>query len=323
MKEKILEQLKKSKEYVSGQELCRIFGVSRTAVWKCINRLQEEGYEIEAVRNKGYRLISSPDVLTEREIAPLLPEHMALRVFSEVDSTNEEAKRLAVKENCHGTLVIAEKQTGGKGRRGRSWESPAGSGIWMTLVVQDDILPERASMLTLAAAMAVREGIERATGLFCEIKWPNDIVSEGKKVCGILTEMSAEEGYVHYIVIGIGINCNTEEFPKEIASTASSIKLLTGKPVHRADVVGCVMQAFFRYYDRFMVTQDMSLLKEEYDFYLTNRGREVLVLDAAGKYKAKGIGLADDGALVIETEEGRKSIYSGEVSVRGIYGYSD
>lgn len=323
MKEKILEQLKKSTGYVSGQELCRTFGVSRTAVWKCINRLQEDGYRIEAVRNKGYHLISSPDVLTEGEIAPLLPEHMTLLVFEEVDSTNEEAKRLAAKENCHGTLVIAEKQTGGKGRRGRNWESPAGSGIWMTLVIQDDILPERASMLTLVAAMAVREGIENAAGLSCEIKWPNDIVSDGKKVCGILTEMSAEEGYVHYIAIGIGINCNMESFPTEIAATASSIKLITGRAVHRADVVGCVMQAFFRYYDRFKVTHDMRLLKEEYDSYLINRGRGVLVLDSSGEYKANGIGLADDGALVIETEGERKSIYSGEVSVRGIYGYAD
>lgn len=323
MKEKILEQLKKSTGYVSGQELCRTFGVSRTAVWKCIGRLQEEGYRIEAVRNKGYHLVSAPDILTESEIAPLLPEHMGLMALQEVDSTNEEAKRLAAKGNCHGTLVIAEKQTGGKGRRGRNWESPAGSGIWMTLIIQDAILPERASMLTLIAAMAVREGIQKATGLSCEIKWPNDIVSDGKKVCGILTEMSAEEGYVHYIVIGIGINCNTESFPAEIASTASSIKLLTGRPVRRADIVGYVMQAFSRYYDRFKITQDMNLLKEEYDSFLTNRGRDLLVLDPAGEYRAKGVGLADDGALVIETEEGRKSIYSGEVSVRGIYGYAD
>lgn len=321
MKDKILQVLKESKDYVSGQSLCQTFGVSRTAVWKAIGKLEEEGYRIEAIRNKGYRLLEIPDALTNRELERLMPKGIRVEAYDQVDSTNEVCKKIAKTGNHHGTLVVAEQQTGGKGRRGRAWESPHGTGIWMSLLIQDEIKPERASMLTLVAAMAIRKGILEATGLDCEIKWPNDIVYQGRKVCGILTEMSAEEGFVHYIVIGIGINCNTESFSEELKDKATSILLSTGEKANRGQVIKASMEAFLEYYEIYKKTQDMSGLMEEYNSYLANRGKPVMVLLPGESYQGIGIGLAEDGALLVQTETGTQTIYSGEVSVRGIYGY--
>ena len=199
MKTKILRQLRTTNEYVSGQMLCDELGVSRTAVWKAINQLKEEGYTIEAVQNKGYKITGYPDILTAEEIeSQLNPGDTVKKVVyaPEIDSTNNEAKRNAENGAKDGTLYITESQTGGRGRRGRQWVSPSGSGIWMTLLLRPQINPANASMLTIVAAMAVTMAIRRAvaeTGadVECHIKWPNDVVINKKKVCGILTEMRA------------------------------------------------------------------------------------------------------------------------------------
>ena len=199
MKGEILKLLKETDGYVSGQELCRRFGVSRTAVWKVVNQLKEEGYEIEAVRNRGYALKGAGDVLSEAELLSCLETEWAggrIVYFDATDSTNAQAKRLA--HAPHGTLVVSDRQDGGKGRRGRSWASPSGVGIWMSLILRPEIAPSSASMLTLAAALAVREGIQEETGLSPLIKWPNDLVLNGKKICGILTEMSTELMEIQY-----------------------------------------------------------------------------------------------------------------------------
>ena len=217
MKNEILKCLKQTDGYVSGQELCERLGVSRTAVWKVIRQLEAEGYEIEAVRNRGYRLHDSADILNEAEIRAVLTSQWLgqnVKFLEEIDSTNNEAKRNAENGAKDGTLYITESQTGGRGRRGRQWVSPSGSGIWMTLLLRPQINPANASMLTIVAAMAVTMAIRRAvaeTGadVECHIKWPNDVVINKKKVCGILTEMSAELDCIHYVVIGIGINVNT------------------------------------------------------------------------------------------------------------------
>ena len=325
MKGEILKLLKETDGYVSGQELCRRFGVSRTAVWKVINQLKEEGYEIEAVRNRGYALKGAGDVLSEAELLSCLKTEWAggrTVYFDATDSTNVQAKRLAEAHAPHGTLVVSDRQDGGKGRRGRSWASPSGVGIWMSLILRPEIAPSSASMLTLAAALAVREGILEETGLSPLIKWPNDLVLNGKKICGILTEMSTELMEIQYVITGIGINVNQREFPPEIRDTATSLSLEAGRSFRRSSLIAAILKAFEKDYEAFLKTGDLSLLLEEYNACLVNRGKEVCILDPSGEYRAVAEGIDESGSLLVTLPDGtRREIISGEVSVRGIYGY--
>ena len=324
MKTEIIKLLKAAPDYVSGQELCETFGVSRTAVWKVIRQLQEDGYEIEAKRNRGYRLGDSGDVFTGAELRSLLNTRWVghnLVFFFQLDSTNEEAKRQAEKGAPDGTLVAAAEQSAGKGRRGRTWISEKGTGVWMSLLLRPDFPPECASMLTLVAAMAVEKGISRVTGVDGQIKWPNDVVIEGKKVCGILTEMSTEMECIHYVVVGIGINVGTEEFPEEIRDLATSLYLSTQKKVKRAVLAAAVAEAWEFYYEQFLKSGDLRFLMEEYNERLVNRGREVKVLALDGGYMGISQGINEKGELLVETGGMVRTVISGEVSVRGIYGY--
>lgn len=325
MKEEILRLLRSADGYISGQELCNRFGVSRTAVWKAINQLKEAGYEIEAQQNKGYRLMAAPDLMTEAEIKSLMhTEWVAKEVlyFDTIDSTNTKAQELAEKGYPSGTLVVADKQESGKGRRGRSWVSPSGTGIFMTLMIKPDINPNNASMLTLVAALAVAKAITSVTGEEAMIKWPNDIVVNSKKVCCILTEMNAQFDYINHIVVGIGINVHNESFPEEISQMASSLMIEAGgKRFHRAQIIAETMSYFEQYYDTFLKTQDLSALVREYDELLVNRNKSVRVLDPKEPFDGKAMGITPKGELIVDTWESRKLVSSGEVSVRGIYGY--
>ena len=324
MKSEILAALRSADGYVSGQELCEKFGVSRTAVWKAINQLKQAGYEIEAVQNKGYHIVSSPDILSRTELESNRKTTWVgeeIHYFDSTDSTNTRAKRLAEDGAVHGTLVVADEQTGGRGRRGRVWESQKGVSIYMSLVLKPEIEPNHASMLTLITAMAVAGGIEKTTGLECKIKWPNDIVINGKKICGILTEMSAQFDYINHIVIGIGINVHNESFPEELQDHAGSLLLECGKRVHRADLIEAFLEEFERLYAIYLQTEDLSALQEEYDQLLVNRGRQVRVLDPKEPFEGKAMGITKKGELIVDTWESRKLVSSGEVSVRGIYGY--
>lgn len=318
-------------EYTSGQVLCEKLGVSRQAIWKNILQLKEAGYQIESQPKKGYRLLESADRLVGADIeSRLAPDCLCLRVecLETVDSTNTRAKQLAELGEPEGTLVVAEEQTAGKGRRGRGWASEPGIGIWMSLILRPQLKPQQAASVTLVAAMAVAKGIRECCGLETGIKWPNDVVINGKKVCGILTETSSEPDYIHYAVPGIGINANTPEFPEELRDRATSIYLETGKKTDRNALIAAVMNAFSDYYRRYLETADLSLLKDEYDAMLVNMNREVLILygmveDADPEKSEKGVakGIAPSGALLVETEAGLKEVLSGEVSVRGVYGY--
>jgi BirA family biotin operon repressor/biotin-[acetyl-CoA-carboxylase] ligase len=325
MKEEILRLLRSADGYISGQELCNRFGVSRTAVWKAINQLKEAGYEIEAQQNKGYKLMAAPDLMTEAEIKSLMhTDWVAKEVlyFDTIDSTNTKAQELAEKGYPSGTLVVADKQESGKGRRGRSWVSPSGTGIFMTLMIKPDINPNNASMLTLVAALAVAKAITSVTSEEALIKWPNDIVVNGKKVCGILTEMNAQFDYINHIVVGIGINVHNESFPEEISQMASSLMIEAGgKRFHRAQIIAETMSYFEQYYDTFLKTQDLSALVREYDELLVNRNKSVRVLDPKEPFDGKAMGITPKGELIVDTWESRKLVSSGEVSVRGIYGY--
>lgn len=325
MKSEILRMLKSTGDYLSGQQLCEMLGVSRTAVWKAVGELKEEGYMIEAVRNRGYRLVGEADVITKAELQSMLHTQWigaGLEYFDVTDSTNIRARKLAEEGAPHGTLVVADQQTAGRGRRGKGWVSPPGAGIWMSMVLRPSIAPVNASMLTLVAGMSVVRGIKSAAGLEAMIKWPNDAVLNGKKICGILTEMSTEVECIRYVIPGIGINVNVEQFPEEIAATATSLKLEAGRAVRRSPVIAAVAESFEYYYDIFMKTCDMSGLKDEYNKILANMDKEVLVLDPRGQYKGRALGIDPEGSLIVKREDGSiSSVISGEVSVRGIYGY--
>ena len=317
--------LRSAEGYVSGQQLCNQLKVSRTAVWKVIEQLKAEGYDIEAVHGKGYHLVSVPDVISQAEIESRLQTKWAgCSVFycPVIDSTNVKAKRLADEGAPHGTLVAAGHQSAGKGRRGRVWESPEGTGIYMTLLLRPGIKPEQAPMLTVLMAQSVADAIQTVTGITPGIKWPNDIVVNGKKICGILTEMSTEEDSIRYVVVGIGINVNTESFPPEISDTATSLKLSLGHELKRAPLIGAVLKSFEQYYSRFMEYGDMTGLMDEYNEMLANRKRQVRVLDPHGSYEGTALGIDKEGCLLVKREDGSVlAVISGEVSVRGIYGY--
>lgn len=326
MKDRILLALTRTQGYVSGQELCERLGVSRTAVWKVINQLKEDGYEIASVPRKGYRTISRPDVITAEEVASCLETAWAGKEISyhdRIDSTNSEAGRLAQNGAASGMLVLAEEQECGKGRRGRSWMTVHGSAVAMSLIVRPDILPARASMLTLVMGMAVALACRECCGVEAMIKWPNDVVANGKKICGILTEMSSEIDYIRYIVIGAGINTHVENFPQELADTAVSLHELTGKVPDRARLIAACLKHFERYYGVFLQTQDFTGLRETYNGMLAGIKEGVRVLEPSGEYTGISEGINEMGELLVKRENGTvERVYAGEVSVRGIYGYS-
>ena len=217
-----------------------------------INQLKSEGYDIDSVQNKGYKIISYPDILSKSEIESNMQPHGFVKevVFYDVtDSTNTRAKMFGEEGKPGGTLVVADCQQMGKGRRGRSFDSPKGQSIYMTILLRPDISPVKASMVTIIAAMAVRKAVAEVCSIETGIKWPNDIVADGKKICGILTEMSAEPDSVNYVVVGIGINVNNSSMPKEIEDVAVSLKMLTGKEYKRSNIIAEVMKWFGIGYD--------------------------------------------------------------------------
>ncbi|MBD5631618.1 MAG: biotin--[acetyl-CoA-carboxylase] ligase [Clostridia bacterium] len=331
----ILALLRNSKDYVSGQQLCDRFGVTRTAVWKVINQLKGEGYQIESVSGKGYRLLEEPeDILSESEIASRLHTKWAGRkvyYYDVTGSTNNDAKRCGEEGDPHGTVVVADIQNAGKGRRGRGWQTLSGTALAFTILLRPEFAPDKASMITLVMALSVAEAVEEvlegAENAVTTIKWPNDIVLNKKKICGMLTEMTMtpEMDEIQYIVVGAGINTNNgsaEEFQEEIRRTATSLKIETGRQVSRAELLEKVLLRFEENYAVFLETLDMSGLREAYQNHLQGVGSEVRVLDPAGEYTGISHGINDQGELIVEKENGeRVQVYAGEVSVRGLYGY--
>ena len=227
MKSEILRALREAGDgFVSGQALCEKAGVTRQAVWKNITQLKEHGFVIESVQNKGYRLVSSPGIFYPADIESRLGRDCLFHkadCYNVIDSTNTRAKQLAELGEEEGTLIIAERQTSGKGRRGRQWDSGAGTGIYMSMILRPVIEPSSVPGITLVAALAVVSAARQFCNVETFVKWPNDIVLDKKKICGILTEMSSEMDYINYVVVGIGINVNNEHFPEEIEETATSI----------------------------------------------------------------------------------------------------
>lgn len=244
-------------------------------------------------------------------------------IYDEVtDSTNTTAMRMARDGAPHGTLVVADRQESGRGRRGRSWEMAAGEAVAMSLILKPkELKPANAPMLTLVAALAAADAIRDICGSDVQIKWPNDLVSGGKKLCGILTEMQVASDGSAMIVVGIGINVNNTQFAGEIRETATSLYQCFGRKYDRAELIGAVCERFEHFFSVFMQTQDLCALRERYERSLVNRNRSVRVLDPKGAYDGTARGIAPDGALIVETADGLRHVDSGEVSVRGVYGY--
>lgn len=361
MKYAIVQLLKDAAPgYVSGEELGRRFKVSRTAVWKYIKELRQEGYIIEASSRKGYRMFPSYDKLNAYEIACELSTSIIGRevlYFDSLDSTNNYARRLAA-EGCNdGLSVIAGQQTAGRGRLGRSWESPEGMGIYISVVLRPLLAPVETQILTLAAAVAAVNAISETTGINAGIKWPNDLIIEGRKVCGILLEMNSEADRVNYIVLGIGINYSQkkEDFPEELRDRAISLKMAAevlktvvdkgdtaggssgntlgqvdargwgntgnaaGMSFSRLSIVRSVLHELDAMVQLVLTDNNKKVLEMWRDKSVT-LGREVGFRLKGTEYTGTAVDITTDGRLLVDCSDGvRRELLSGEVSVRGIY----
>lgn len=317
----LLHILRRNDGYLSGEELSKRLGITRAAIWKKIEQLREEGYQIDSVTRRGYRLVSVPDSVSEAEIRAHLSENgeFGCRIVSlpSVDSTNEEAKRQGDAGAPHGSVFVADEQTGGKGRLGRHWMSPPGSGLWFSILLRPDVLPNEITGITLLSAVAVCRGIHALTGCEPRIKWPNDVVIGTKKVCGILTELSAEMEHVHYLISGIGINTGDQAFPPELSARATSLYQEAGKKISRAALLAKILEEFEELYCRFGV----SSFPGEYRSLCVSVGRTVSLSRGGRKLIGTATGIAPDGALLVRTQDGEEiSVTSGEVVVQGFYG---
>lgn len=322
LQDKVLEKLRGTDKYLSGEALSRSFGVTRAAVWKAVDALRKKGYAIESVPSRGYHLTHAPDLLTEGEIrCGLTTRLLGNRVvwMEETDSTNNEAKRQAVQGAAEGTVFIAERQTGGKGRLGRPWSSPAGGGIWMTVLLRPQLSPTEVGRITLLAGLAVCRAL-RGLGLDALIKWPNDIVISGKKVCGILTEMAAEEEQIHYVVVGMGVNCNIGVFPEELGQKATSLLLEAGHPFPRAPVARSILTELEACYDQMLAETTYDPIPA-YRELCVSLNRQVRVPRGGKEITGTAVDVTPQGELVIALPDGgRIAVGFGEVAVQGIYG---
>lgn len=319
---RILELLRRQEGFLSGEDIGRELSITRAAVWKGIKKLREEGYEIEAVTNRGYRLTNPETMYNKRELEQGLKTKtmgQSIYFYEETDTTNNRARELALEGAPEGTLVVAEKQTAGRGRRGKVWESPLGTGIWMSLVLRPQIMPVEASVLTLLCGLATAEAIEAETGLSAGIKWPNDILINGKKAVGILTEMDCEMSQVHFVIPGIGINVNTASFPPEIVDIATSLYLECGKTVSRRRLVHKVLERLEEHYETFLRTGSFTAMLEDYRKHCITLGKEVHVLGRE-PFFAEALDITPEGELLVRRADNGKEevVFSGEVSIRGV-----
>lgn len=272
---------------------------------------------------ESYEEIVTGSIYNETTIADQIHTKWAgktVHFAREIDSTNLWIKRLAKEGASEGTLALAEFQSAGRGRLGRSWEVPEGTSVMMSILLRPKFEPQYAPTLTLVMGMAVAKAVKNL-GFDVSIKWPNDVVVSHKKICGILTEMGVRDGKIDYAVIGVGINVNIKEFPEEMADKATSLYLESGKEFDRSQIPGLVMEAFEEYYEKFAATCDLSGLKEEYESILANYNQPVRVL-AKEPYEGVARGITDGGELLVEKTDGTiVAVSAGEVSVRGLYSY--
>lgn len=308
-------------EFLSGQKLSETLGCSRTAVWKHIEDLRSEGYELEAVRKLGYRITYKPDKISGNEIQlGLKTEFMGRHIHFEevVPSTQKIAHSLAGDGAEEGTIVVADQQTSGRGRLARAWFSPKQTGIWMSLILRPKIPINKTPQLTLLTAVALIQAIEEVTGLTPEIKWPNDILINGKKIVGILTELQAEADQVHSVIIGIGMNVNhaLDQFPEELQSVATSIAIETGKSSDRAEVIQAIMKNFEKLYTSYLM-HGFKPVKLLWESYAISLNKNLIARTLHGSIRGRAVGIDDEGVLLLETAEGKiEKIYSADIEIQ-------
>jgi BirA family transcriptional regulator, biotin operon repressor / biotin---[acetyl-CoA-carboxylase] ligase len=310
-------------DFISGEQMSRTLGISRAAIWKHIEALKKEGYEIESVTKKGYKLTVDSSRM-ETVFYDLTPqngigrEHVNLE---EVDSTNNYAKSIAERVP-DGTVVISDRQNAGKGRMGRFWDSASGKGIWMSVVLKPELRMTEAIMMTHMAGAAVCDGLCRA-GFDAKVKWPNDIVINGRKVCGILAEMVGEPDRLKYVVIGIGVNVNhlLADFPEELQEKAISLLIASNQPVDRNMILSGILERLDHYYGCILQNRSNEILEFCKQRSATLQ-QDVKILDRDNMIVGKAVDISDRGGLLVEDMNGQRvEIISGEVSVRGLFGY--
>ena len=330
----VLELLRGAEGFVSGEALSGRLGLSRAAVWKAVDALRKEGYEIEARTGLGYRLASAPDALTEPEIRGFLGRTAVvgreLRCFDELDSTNNYLKSLPRGDGSDGLAVTAESQTAGRGRMDRSFQSPRGTGIYLSVLLRPALPPDRLPPMTALAGVAVCAAVERVCGVRPGLKWPNDPVLGGKKLCGILTEASleAETGRLQSLVLGIGINVGQmpEDFSPEVREVATSLlQELGGPPVSRPRLAAALLEELDKVYAA-LLRGDLSEYLAVYRRDCVNLGKTVRLIPFGGgeRETAQAVDIDEEFSLVVRREDGtEKTVRSGEVSVRGLWGYTE
>lgn len=331
-REDVLALLRGEEGFLSGQELSRRLGFSRAAVWKAVDALRREGYGIEARTGLGYRLLSAPDALTEVEIRSFLGRTAVvgreLRCFDELGSTNDYLKALPQADAPDGLAVTADSQTAGRGRMDRSFQSPKGAGVYLSVLLRPALPPDRLPPMTALAGVAVCAAVERACGVRPGLKWPNDPVLNGKKLCGILTEVSleAETGRLQSMVLGIGINVSqrAEDFSPEVREVATSLLQELGEPVSRPRLAAALLEELDAAYAA-LLGGDLSAYLAAYRRDCVNLGRTVqLIPFAGGRETAEAVDIDEDFSLVVRGAGGEeRTVRSGEVSVRGLWGYTE
>ncbi|WP_304065957.1 biotin--[acetyl-CoA-carboxylase] ligase [Megamonas hypermegale] len=321
MRSQILNLLKQAGDnFLSGEYLAETLNVSRTAIWKHIKALRDSGYDIESVPRNGYRLLHSPDLLSAEEMKNSLSTKILgsdIKYFTTTDSTNNQAKKLALDGAVDGTIVISEEQNGGRGRLSRSFFCPKYKGIWFSVILRPDFLPQEAPKCTLLAAVAVTKAIYDVTGVKVGIKWPNDILYNGKKLVGILTEMSAEMERINYIVLGIGIDVNisVEETPEDIRDIMTSLSQITGKKVSRLELLNKLLYHLEQLY---IMAQKQSFapILDEWRKYSITLNQEIKVISGNDVTYGEAVDIDDDGALLVKINGQIKRVLAGDVSIR-------
>lgn len=317
----LLAALRAHPDGVAGTELCQQLGVTRAAVWSHIESLREAGFEIIASPHRGYQLVAAPDALLAVDLQSRQRNGQlignAIRVLPQTTSTNDEASRAALEGHPEGLVIFAESQSAGRGRMGRRWSSPAGRGLWFSVLLRPSLAPSECTQLTAASANALVRAIQSTTGITPEIKWPNDLLIKGKKIAGILTEMSAELEHVRSVILGIGIDATqtASEFPADLRPIATSLKLATGKTVSRADLAEAVLRELDREYARILAGQ-FAAVAEEWGSRCSTLGKQVTIDMGARRVRGRAEALDENGALLLRTEHGRiERIIGGEVTL--------
>jgi BirA family biotin operon repressor/biotin-[acetyl-CoA-carboxylase] ligase len=321
MRAKILQLLRECGGYLSGEDISRSLEVSRTAIWKHMQTLKQEGYDIESHSRLGYRLRCTPDLLLPDEIRSRLTTNIIGRgsifYFPEIESTNNEAKKQAAAGCPEGSIVLAETQASGRGRLSRGWFSPFAKGIWLSVVLRPLFSPQEAPKCTIMAAVAVNRAIRRISGIESGIKWPNDILYRGRKLVGILTEMSAEMDAINHVVIGMGLNVNMtqEEFPPELFDIATSIAAAAGHAVPRLELLMAVLAELDALYHQ-VVNRGFDKVLDEWRIQSVTLGQAVNVLGVNRQFSGVAFDIDQDGALLVKTDEGIERVLAGDVSIR-------